>query len=89
MKRTLAILVAVCAAIIILLVLLGGRPSEPELTWEPYVVRPGDTLYDIAAERGADNPEKYSYEVCEKNGIPYGGLIFPGEVILVYGEVVK
>lgn len=88
-QKGLALILTVFLFMFVLLMLLGMAQNAKEVCWEPYVVRPGDTLYEIAAEVNAENPEKFSYEVCKKNGIPHGGLIFPGDVILIYGEVVE
>lgn len=86
-QKGLAAVLAILLGLFVLFMLLGARLQEPERNWEPYVVRSGDTLYDIAVEVGAENPEKFSYEVCRKNGIPDGGLISPGDVIFIYAGV--
>ena len=89
MRKIFAWVLAIVLLVFVVFMLIGAAQNVKEVCWETYVVRPGDTLYDIAAEVGAENPEKFSYEVCKKNGIPQGGLIFPGDVILIYGEVVE
>lgn len=83
-QKGLAAVLAILLGMFVLFMLLGAGRNAKEVCWEPYVVRPGDTLYDIAAEVGASNPAEWSYEVCRKNGIAKGGLIFPGDVILIY-----
>lgn len=88
-RKGLAAVLAILLWLFVLFMLIGAGQNAKEVCWESYVVRPGDTLYDIAAEVGAENPAEWSYEVCRKNGIPQGGLIFPGDVILVYGEAEK
>jgi len=83
-QKGLALVLAVFLFMFVLLMLLGMGQNAKEVCWESYVVQPGDTLYDIAAKVGVNNPAEWSYEVCRKNGITQGGLIFPGDVILVY-----
>lgn len=86
-KKAVALILVILVCVFILLMLLGAVMQATDKRWEPYVVQPRDTLYDIAADVGVLNPAEFSYEVCKMNDIPYGGLIFPGEVILIYTEV--
>lgn len=87
-KRAAAfILAALVCVFILLLALLGAVMQETDKSWEPYYVCPGDTLYDISAEIGTLYMfEEWRYDVCKKNGIEKGGLIFDGDVILIYKE---
>ena len=48
-----------------------------------YTVQNGDTLYSIAEEYGIKNWRKWAYETCEVNGIEQGGLIYPGQIIVI------
>ena len=89
MSKYIACALAILLLAFIVCMLIGAGQNAAEVLWKPYIVCPGDTLYDIAAEVGAENPAEWSYEVCKKNGIPQGGLIFHGDVILIYGEVVE
>ena len=89
MSKYIACALAILLLVFVACMLIGAGQNAEEVCWKPYIVCPGDNLYDIAAEVGVENPEKFSYEVCKKNGIPQGGLIHPGEIILIYGEVVE
>lgn len=48
-----------------------------------YTVRQGDTLYSIAEDCGIKNWRKWVYETCEVNGIELGGVIHPGQIIVI------
>ncbi len=86
MKKPFVFMACIIIALIILSMLIGAVCQSKEVRWEPYVVRPGDTLYDIATAVNAQNTEEFSYEVCKKNGLEKGGLLFPGDIILIYTE---
>lgn len=78
----------VCLIILVMLILLGivmaPKPLGQKIT---YTVRPGETLWDIARELDVENWQKWHYEVCEQNNIPYGGLISPGEELILFAEI--
>ena len=59
--------------------------QEPEMEQITYTVGPYDTLYSIAADFGIEDWRKWSYEVCELNGIN-GGEIFAGDEIIILVE---
>lgn len=48
-----------------------------------YTVKSGDTLYSIAEDYGIKNWRKWSFEVCKKNDIKRGGMIYPGQLITI------
>ena len=85
-QKALATVLAVILALFILFMLIGAGQNAKDVCCKPYLVCSVYTLYDIAEECGTKNPANWSYDVCKKNGIPDGGLIFPGDVILVYTE---
>jgi LysM repeat protein len=53
----------------------AGRP-------QPYVVRPGDTLWSIAAERYAGDPREGVWKIERLNGLS-GPALVPGQRLLV------
>ena len=64
-----------------------GRTYE----WEPYTVKPGDSLSAIAVARMGGgswpNIEQKARFIAQKNGIPNIHLIYPGQVIQVPRQV--
>lgn len=88
-ERIIAGVVVLIIALLVLL-FLGCTLEEPAWVEVTYTVRPGDTLWDIAQELGIENYDKWHYEVCKRNGIPSGGLIFPGdEIVLMQNAELK
>ena len=85
--RALLIFAVAIAAIFVFTILLGADVPGGEPTWVEYTVEKGDTLYSIAEQFGASDWRRWSYEVCEVNGIKEGGMLHPGDVILVCREV--
>lgn len=47
----------------------------------PYVIRPGDTLYQISIERYGDMA--VIQEICKLNGISPEDIIYPGQIIVL------
>ena len=72
---------AVVAVLITIAILFFTSFHNKEET--TYTVKKGDTLYSIAAEHGVKNWRKWAYETCEINGIEQGGLIYPGQIIVI------
>ena len=56
-----------------------ARPSDASRPEQPYVVRPTDTLWTIAATRYGD-PREGIWEIRKRNGLD-GTLILPGQVL--------
>lgn len=84
LKRMASVFVVVAlVAMMILLFTSGMHQAEPKQTMT-YTVQHGDTLYSIAEEMGVKNWRKWSFEVCEINGLEQGGLIHPGQDIVVW-----
>ena len=48
---------------------------------ESYVIRPGDTLYQISMEHYGNMDE--IEEICRLNGISQEEIIYPGQVIVL------
>lgn len=77
-KRLFAVSVAAlafaCAA------LGAARPSSGGAEEARYVVRPGDTLWEIAAERYDGDPREAIWRIKERNGLARSDLQ-PGTVL--------
>lgn len=58
----------------------NSRPSEKE-TPKTYVVKPGDTLYDIA-KRTTGKGSNYK-SIAQKNGIKDPNIIYPGQKLVI------
>ena len=56
------------------LVLAVARPSEGAGPEERYVVRAGDTLWQLAAERYGGDPREGVWRIRERNGLQAGSL---------------
>ena len=62
------------------LALAAPRPSSGAHGEERYVVRPGDTLWELAAARFDGDPRAGIWRIRERNGL--GGVTLePGEVL--------
>ncbi len=75
------ILFSTVLAVVVLI--LAGADSGKEKQYMSYTVVNGDTLYSIATKLEVDNWRKWVYETCENNGIEQGGMIYPGQEILI------
>ena len=75
-RSVLALLAALAA-----LVLVAARPSSGSGPEERYVVRPGDTLWELAAERYGGDPREGVWRIRERNGLrgsslPTGAILY-------------
>jgi hypothetical protein len=72
-------LVLVLAAVT-LLALAIARPSGSSTTEQPYVVRAGDTLWELASDRYAGDPREGVWRIRERNGLE--GDVLPTGTVL-------
>jgi nucleoid-associated protein YgaU len=69
------------ALLALLLVPLGvARPPGGAAPEASYIVRPGDTLWEIAAERYGGDPREGVWRIRDRNGLDAGALV-PGQVL--------
>jgi nucleoid-associated protein YgaU len=59
-----------------------ARGSEGAGAGEPYRVRPGDTLWSIAADRYGGDPRQGVWRLRQENGLA-GAALEPGQVIVI------
>jgi LysM repeat protein len=59
-----------------------ARPSEGAERERSYVVRPGDTLWTIAASRYAGDPRAGVWKIRTRNGLS-GSVIAPGQKLVL------
>ena len=71
---------ALILAVILVAAALTARPSSGAEAESRYVVRPGDTLWAIAANRYAGDPRRAVWRISERNGLA-GGALQPGTVL--------
>ena len=71
---------ALLLALIVVAVALSAHPSFGAGSESRYVVRPGDTLWAIAADRYGGDPRKAVWRITERNGLG-GGPLQPGTVL--------
>lgn len=80
------VLMIIISLLFILFHLLG---TEKVVAWEEYTVRPGDTVWCIAGEKGQKDVDllKIVYDIKEKNKLS-DSVIRPGDTIYipVYGQ---
>jgi hypothetical protein len=67
-------------ALTVLLALAAPRPSSGASDEERYVVRPGDTLWELAADRYGGDPRKGIWAIRQRNELA-GALLVPGTVL--------
>ena len=65
---------SVVFALIGVLVLVAARPSGGSGADERYVVRPGDTLWELAAERYGGDPREGVWRIRERNRLQGASL---------------
>jgi nucleoid-associated protein YgaU len=71
---------ALILAVILVVAALTARPSSGAEAESRYVVRSGDTLWAIAADRYAGDPRRAVWRISERNGLA-GGALQPGTVL--------
>ena len=77
-----ALLVAVVWGSVFIGASLGMSSNEPEaVPVVEYIVRPGETLWDIARQYPGD-PRKTVYEIREMNDLE-SAIIYPGQKLIV------
>jgi nucleoid-associated protein YgaU len=59
-----------------------ARASEGAGPERSYLVRPGDTLWTIAASRYGGDPREGVWEIRKRNGLP-GTVIRPGQRLVL------
>jgi nucleoid-associated protein YgaU len=67
-------------ALILVAVALTAHPSLGAESETRYVVRPGDTLWAIAADRYGGDPRKAVWRISERNGLG-DEVLQPGTVL--------
>lgn len=67
-------------ASLVVLALVGVRPTTGAAHETQYVVRPGDTLWAIAAARYAGDPREAIWRIERRNGLVSAALS-PGQVL--------
>jgi nucleoid-associated protein YgaU len=71
----------VLSAVLGALVLAAARPSVGSAAEERYVVRAGDTLWELAAERYGGDPREGVWQIRERNelrgaALPVGTILY-------------
>jgi nucleoid-associated protein YgaU len=70
----------ILALVVAALALATARPSRGAGMETRYVVRSGDTLWEIAAARYGGDPRKAVWRISERNGL-HGEALTPGAVL--------
>jgi hypothetical protein len=68
------------SAVLCVAVLAAPGPSSGAAREERYVVRTGDTLWTLAADRYAGDPRKGVWEIRTRNGLE-GSVLVAGTVL--------
>ena len=76
------VLIGVALLVLALAVLGAARPTSGASPETRYVVRPGDTLWEIAERRYGGDPREGVWRIVEHNGLAGSGLQ-PGQVLLL------
>ena len=79
-RRLLVVVVLVTAALVALLA--QPRPTRGAAGEDRYVVRAGDTLWEIAAARYSGDPREGIWRIKERNGLRDSSLA-PGAVLVL------
>jgi hypothetical protein len=77
----------VLLALVGVLALAVPRPSSGARAEERYVVRPGDTLWELATERFGGDPREGVWEIRQRNELA-GALLEPGTVLYLPARAV-
>jgi hypothetical protein len=78
--RRLPILWLVIACLALALALSSARAAGGPQAEARYVVKPGDTLWEIAADRYGGDPRSAVWRLQERNGLASGALV-PGMIL--------
>ena len=78
--RSLLVLLALLGA----LLLAVARPSSGSAAQERYVVRAGDTLWELAAERYGGDPREGIWQIRERNDLR--GALTVGTILYLPAE---
>jgi nucleoid-associated protein YgaU len=77
-----AVLTIVLAAVVLGAALSSAHPTSGAAPERRYVVRPGDTLWAIAATRYAGDPREAVWRIRDRNGLE-SALLRPGQVLVM------
>jgi LysM repeat protein len=78
------ILAGVVLLTLLVLALGAARPSSGATPETRYVVKPGDTLWGIAAEYTGGDVREAVWQITERNDL-VSPLVQPGQVLLIPG----
>jgi hypothetical protein len=67
-------------AVVLALVFSSGRAAGGSPEAQRYVVKPGDTLWEIASERYGGDPRSAVWRLQERNGLT-GAALTPGMIL--------
>ena len=76
--RQLAVILALVCVVVVALV--AARPTTGAGHETRYVVRPGDTLWEIATAHYAGDPREAIWRIERRNGLESGVLV-PGQAL--------
>ena len=79
-RRMFAVVAVV--SVLVALALAAARPSSGGADERRYVVRPGDTLWAIAASRYSGDPRRAVWRIEQRNGLSTP-LLVPGEILIL------
>jgi hypothetical protein len=74
--------ILILASVVLVAWAVLARESGAGGPEQHYRVKPGDTLWSIAADKLAGDPREGVWELRERNGLP-GTLIRPGQVLVL------
>ncbi len=90
MKRIVGILIVIITVSMMSLLgnlTLGASARGGDNVCLEYIVKPGDTLWDIAKEHSAGKRDirRYIYDIMQKNGMEHPDIM-PGQVLVIPRE---